>query len=135
MPIIESIKRISPLDLNKNVKIGVAFPLDEENMFEGTQTVKEQVKSNLLNVLLTEKGERVNEPNFGVGLKSYLFEPNIDINNLETVVKEQVSTYIPEIVVDNIFVGNVNEDKILYMKINYRFLPDNSEDSIRMNFR
>ena len=32
MPIIQSIRRINPLDLNKNVKIGVAFPLDEEKI-------------------------------------------------------------------------------------------------------
>ena len=74
MPLIQSSRNISPLDIDKNVTIGVAFPLDDTNMFKGTRTVKEQVKSNLLNVLLTEKGERVNEPNFGVGLKYYLFE-------------------------------------------------------------
>ena len=54
MPIINSTRRISPLDINKNVSIGVAFPLDDNNMFKGTQTLKEQVKSNLLNVLLTQ---------------------------------------------------------------------------------
>ena len=53
MPIIQSSRRINPLDLNKNVKIGVAFPLDETNMFSGTETVKEQTKANLLNLLLT----------------------------------------------------------------------------------
>ena len=39
MPIIKGIRRINPLDLNKNVTIGVAFPLDETNMFSGTETV------------------------------------------------------------------------------------------------
>ena len=74
MPIVNSTRRISPLDINKNVSIGVAFPLDDTNMFKGTQTLKEQVKANLINLLLTQPGERVNEPNFGVGLKHLLFE-------------------------------------------------------------
>ena len=74
MPIVNSIRRINPLDLNKNVKIGVAFPLDETNLFSGTETVREQIKSNLLNILLTYPGERVNLPSFGVGLKNLLFE-------------------------------------------------------------
>ena len=52
MPLINSTKRINPLDLNKNVTIGVAFPLDETNMFKGTPTTREQVKTNLLNLLL-----------------------------------------------------------------------------------
>ena len=51
MPIIQKAKRINPLDINKNVTIGVAFPLAETNIFKGTPTTKEQVKSNLLNLL------------------------------------------------------------------------------------
>ena len=57
MPIIQGVKRKNPLDINRNVTIGVAFPLDETNMFTGTPTTKEQVKSNLLNLLLTKKGD------------------------------------------------------------------------------
>ena len=49
MPIIQGKRRINPLDSNKNVRIGVAFPLDESNLFNGTQTFKEQVKHNLIN--------------------------------------------------------------------------------------
>ena len=79
MPIIQSIKKISPLDINKNVRVGVAFPLNDVNIFKGTKTVKEQVKSNLINVLLTEPGERINIPNFGVGLKNLLFESNVNV--------------------------------------------------------
>ena len=76
MPRILPSRRINPLDLNKNIKIGVAFPLDEINMFSGTETVKEQIKANLLNLLLTYPGERINLPNFGVGIKNLLFELN-----------------------------------------------------------
>ena len=83
MAYINGNRRINPLDINKNVTIGVAFPLDDVNMFKGTQTLKEQVKNNLINLLLTEPGERVNEPNFGVGLKNLLFEQNPDIETLK----------------------------------------------------
>ena len=69
MPIIQSSKRINPLDLDKNVEIGIAFPLDENNMFKGTENVRDQIKSNLLNLLLTYPGERINLPTFGIGLK------------------------------------------------------------------
>ena len=72
MPIIQSKRQINPLSINGNTTIGVAFPLDDVNLFSGTQTVKEQIKTNLLNVLLTNRGERINQPNFGVGLKRIL---------------------------------------------------------------
>ena len=80
MAYINGNRKINPLDINRNVTIGVAFPLNEVNMFKGTQTVKEQVKSNLINLLLTEQGERVNEPNFGVGIKNLLFQQSINKN-------------------------------------------------------
>ena len=51
---------ISPLDINKNVAIGVVFPLMSDGIFQKSFTIKEQIKTNIINVLLTEKGERVN---------------------------------------------------------------------------
>ena len=90
MPRILSSRRINPLDLNKNIKIGVALPLDEINMFSGTETVKEQIKANLLNLLLTYPGERVNLPKFGVGIKSLLFENNLNLNILKQKITNQL---------------------------------------------
>ena len=97
MTYINGNRRISPLDINKNVTIGVAFPLDNVNMFKGTRTVKEQVKTNLINLLLTEPGERLYIPNYGVGLNGLLFEPNIDQENLNSRINQQINFYIPEI--------------------------------------
>ena len=75
MAIVRSIRRINPLDANKNVvTIGVALPLNPNNIFQGTPTTKEQVKTNLLNLILTEKGERLMHPNYGLGVKNLLFE-------------------------------------------------------------
>jgi phage baseplate assembly protein W len=135
MPIVNSIRRINPLDLNKNVKIGVAFPLDEENMFSGTQTVKDQIKANLINVLLTQPGERVNEPNFGVGLKHYIFEPNINKDSLNEIINNQINYYIPTIsLIDTIVSTTDNEHKI-FIKIIYSIKSNKHEvDAIQLNF-
>ena len=90
MAILQGIKRISPLDLNKNVRIGVAFPLDDINMFQVTETIKEQVKTNLINVLLTVPGERINLPKYGVGLKKLLFENEINTELLKEKINFQM---------------------------------------------
>ena len=134
MPIKDSTRRISPLDINKNVNIGVALPLDDTNMFKGTQTLKEQVKANLINVLLTAPGERVNEPNFGVGLKQYLFEPQIDKESLNEKINNQINYYIPEIsLIDSIVDGTDNEH-IIFIKIIYSIKSNNDTDAIKINF-
>ena len=134
MPIIQSFKRVNPLDINKNVKIGVAFPLDKFNIFNGTESFKEQVKSNLINVLLTKAGERVNEPNFGVGLKNYLFENNIDTDNLNQIIHDQIQIYIPQITLKETIVNLLEDEHILNIKIVYSFNFDNKTDAIQLNF-
>ena len=134
MPMLNSTRRISPLDINKNVSIGVAFPLDDNNMFKGTQTLKEQVKSNLLNLLLTEQGERVNEPNFGVGLKHHLFEQNIDIDSLNTEINAQINFYIPEISLIDTDINFLEDEHLLFIKITYSINSDNTVDAIQLNF-
>ena len=48
--------KIDPTE-KRNKALGVIFPFNAEAVFYSSYTTKEQVKSNLLNVLLTEPGE------------------------------------------------------------------------------
>ena len=48
MPLMNSITRKNPLDINRDITIGVSLPLDETNMFKGTKNTTEQSKTNLL---------------------------------------------------------------------------------------
>ena len=134
MAYVNGNRRISPLDINKNVTIGVAFPLDNVNMFKGTQTLKEQVKSNLINLLLTEPGERVNEPNFGVGLKNLLFEPNLGVEVLKEKINTQIEFYIPTISLSGVDVNSIEDEYKLFIVISYSFNLDGSSDAIQLNF-
>ena len=134
MPTIDNYIRINPLDLNKNVAIGVAFPFNAEGVFNQTFTQKEQVKSNLINVLLTERGERVNLPDFGVGLKNLLFETQIDTNVLESRIDAQVQKYIPEITLISAEADFSPDEHILYIKITYEYNPSSEVDAIQLNF-
>ena len=135
MPIINSTRRINPLDLNKNVKIGVAFPLNDVNLFDGTDTFKEQVKSNLINLLLTKKGERPMLPTFGVGLQDLLFENNIDLDLLKESINNQINVFIPEITLMNLET-NYDGEHTVFLKITYRLNTDplGETDAIQLNF-
>ena len=120
MALTGGIKRIDPLDLNKNATIGVAFPLDDSNMFKGTMTVEEQAKANLINLLLTQPGERVNLPNYGVGLKNLLFEQQIDLPILKEQIIKTTARYIPNIKIMDVQTGMANEGDTVYIKITYK---------------
>jgi len=134
MPLIQNTKRISPLDISKRTTIGVAFPLNEVNMTSGTETINDQLKTNFLNLLLTVPGERINNPNYGIGLKKLLFENYIDEISLLEDISTKVNFYIPEIKINSI---KVKEDTDLYkvtIKIDYSINLDNTDDSIQINF-
>ena len=134
MPLIQSTRRINPLDLNKNVTIGVAFPLDETNMFSGTETMQEQIKANIINLLLTQPGERVNLPNYGVGLRHLLFEQKIDLTILQEKIQTSVSRYIPNVVVTNINTGLSEDEHTLFVSLIYKYMLNGEVDSIQLNF-
>ena len=134
MPIIKGIRRINPLNLNKNVTIGVAFPLDDNNMFSGTETIEDQNRANLISILLTQPGERINQPNFGVGVKNLLFENNIDLNFLKNQIQTQVSQFLGNIEITEIQTGSSDDQHTIFISITYKSLLDNEEDSIQLNF-
>ncbi len=134
MALIKGIRRISPLDLNKNVTIGVAFPLDENNLFKGTETLQDQAKANLINLLLTVRGERINLPNYGVGLKKLLFEQNIRTEILKELIQDQVARFVPNIRIEDVNVNLQEDNSVLGISIVYIFTLDANRDSIQINF-
>ena len=134
MPLIQSTKRINPLDLNNNARIGVAFPLNDSNMTSGTLTTKEQLKANFLNLLLTVPGERLNHPTYGIGLKSQLFENSIDEITLQENINGQLAFWIPEITVTNASLRQDIDQYRVSLTLTYSISLDEAEDSIQINY-
>ena len=134
MPLNSQIKRINPLDIDNNVTIGVAFPLNRDNLQKGTENVKDQIKSDLINLMLTEPGERIHLTSYGVGLKSILFENRIDINNINTNIDIQIKKYLPQITLKDVTSNFSKNEHILYIKMVYAYNLDGETDAIQLNF-
>jgi phage baseplate assembly protein W len=138
MPIPQTI-RVNPLDLQKNIAIGVSLPFNGPGVFNKTYTTKDQIKSNLINLLLTEVGERVMNPNFGCDLRRFLFE-GITENNMEEVaasLQNSISIFIPEITVTNIDVAptsDTNTSNTLNLTVNYYLNISQTPDQITVQF-
>lgn len=62
-----------------------------------TRTTKDAVKSDLLHLLLTNKGSRYYLPDFGTNLKRYIFQPNDapTHNEIMSEIQIAVDTYLP----------------------------------------
>ena len=135
MSLFNSITRQNPLDINKDITIGVALPLDETNMFKGTETTTEQSKTNLLSLLLTYPGERINLPNYGIGLKNLIFEQNVDLEALKEAIIAQVNRYVPLVSIRDINTSKSNDEHTLFVSVSYIYLMDGSTNNIQIKFR
>jgi len=65
--------------------------------FQLSYTTVEQTKSNLMNLVLTNRGERPMHPNFGCDVWKTLFEPNTADMRLmiEDLIRKQISVWLP----------------------------------------
>tara|TARA_Y100000592_G_scaffold45491_1_gene72161 strand:+ start:4622 stop:5188 length:567 start_codon:yes stop_codon:yes gene_type:complete len=135
MAIVRSIRRVNPIDANKNVAtIGVALPLNPINIFQGTPTTREQVKTNLLNLILTEKGERINHPDYGLGIKSLLFEQNLNLEQIEEEIHKQITYFIPEINLLDTNLSTSEDGHTVQIKITYSIITSGGiPDAIAIN--
>tara|TARA_R110000823_G_scaffold15800_1_gene50896 strand:+ start:24 stop:431 length:408 start_codon:yes stop_codon:yes gene_type:complete len=99
----------NPIDLQPSRAVGFGFPLDGDAVFIPTFTTREQTKANLLNYLLTNKGERVFRPNFGANLRNLLFENIVDstMDDLEASIQSDISFFFPNVLVKQL---NFNND-------------------------
>ena len=57
------------------------------------------------NILLTNPGENLSDPEFGVGLRSFLFEPENNFYDLESIIGDQLSSYAKGIQILNVAVS------------------------------
>ena len=107
--------------------VGLSIPLKNGNggFFEQNYTTFDQARSNLKNLLLTKKGERIAQPNFGSGLQDLLFEQIDDEfeSKLVDTVTEAVQTWLPYINIEDIDVNMSNENK------------DNNRVGVEIKFR
>jgi len=125
-----------PNDLRPRIGIGVNLPFSEGNGFTPNYTTAESIRYNLINYFLTNPGERPGNPQFGGGLRRFIFS-QINQNNLE-FLKEDVQTKItnefPSVLVKELNVlGNPDENEVT-VQIFYAIEDTNIEDEVILNF-
>lgn len=95
--------------------IGVKIPIQmgTTGYFNQTFTNIDEAKSNLYNLLLTQKGERVMQPNFGTSIYGRLFEPitrNLSVD-IEKEIRAAVDMWLPYVELTDVEV-DISDDNI-----------------------
>ena len=89
------------IDRDKNISVGLDLPLRKSSKsngwFETSNTTLTAVKNNIQSLLLTQKGERLMQPNLGLNLRKYIFEqitPDTVVN-IENDIVDAFSYWLP----------------------------------------
>lgn len=91
------------------------------SVFNSTYTTIDQIKSNVINFVLTNKGERVLNPNFGSNLRNFIFE-NITENNLralEIKLTNDISSNFPSVNIQSVILTPAYESNAVQLDIAY----------------
>lgn len=92
-------------------KYGIDFPFRDSfvgDYLRMTETVDEEIRANLVHLLLTRKGSRYFLPDFGTRLYEFIFEPNdaVTYSSIEEDIRETVARYIPNLEITTIKITN-----------------------------
>ena len=118
---------------NRYINIDFPFKNSPKGFFLNlNSTDQNAIKADLMHLLLTRKGQRLYNPDFGTDLLRYIFEPNDERTLAE--VKEEVATsvkkYLPKLLVTSLTVTKSDENEhVATIRLDYR-ITDNVFDIV-----
>jgi phage baseplate assembly protein W len=98
------------------ITYGINFPFRQSQVgkyLSLSQTPDEEIRTDLVHLLLTRKGTRYYLPDFGTRLYEFIFEP-IDgdtFDVIRTEIEEAVKKYIPNLTIQNVIVEPYTENE------------------------
>lgn len=129
-------RRVYPNDLRPRVAIGVNLPFSGPIAFESNYQTKDAIKNNLVNFLLTNPGERIDNPTFGAGLREYIFT-QVENNNLEFIkedLQDKINSNIPNIDLEDVDVFKSVNENTIQINITYSIPNTGINDTLELNF-
>jgi phage baseplate assembly protein W len=102
--------------MSNGITYGVAFPFVESTVGDYvklTETANDEIRADLINLLLTRKGSRYFLPDFGTRLYEYIFEPldTPTFDSIEAEIRESCEKYLPNLKITNISVKALTMDE------------------------
>ena len=106
------------------MKISPKLPLsisEQDGAYKSVETYPELINQNLRVLILTSPGEKVMDPEYGVGLRRYLFENQFIGDEINSRIATQIERYLPYI--DIISLVSFVDDNLLTIKLQYDIVP------------
>ena len=123
----------------KKEHFGIKYPFlrdDFQHFYvDVNNNVAEKVRSQLMHIVFTPKGQRLRNPEFGTDLIKFIFEQNEGTTweAVKTEIMESVSRWASNIKLNNIqVVKNEDNEAEIYVRLDYSVVEGNksTDDSV-----
>lgn len=129
-------KSLSFFLMAKIQKYGIKFPFgvtsEDKTLFDLNKSKADMVKSQLMHVLFTQKGQRIRQPEFGTNLIQFIFNPNDSQswNDVKFELKDIVNRWVPDCNLDDIEIYENENGVGLVADITYSVSENNGTASV-----
>jgi phage baseplate assembly protein W len=131
MAINRPIYKINTTSLVPQRTLGISIIFGGNNVFVPTITTKEQVKSNLINFVLTNNEERLFDPTFGGNIRALIFEQDSNVDSISESLKDKILEYVPGVTINDIIVVRSSDINQANLTIYYSIY--NQADVLNIN--
>lgn len=102
--------------------INIKFPFKDSQrggLFDVNVITEDALKSNLISLLTTRRGQRVMRTNLFSPIYDYIMEPidNTTKRQLRMALEEKIDEFLPEIIVKDVVINENEEENLLIIKI------------------
>ena len=116
-----------PLDLTPSTAIGFGFPLNGDAVFNPTFQTRDQIRANLINFLLTNKG---------ADLRLLLFDFQDDVElGLQEIMQDQIGRFFPTITINQFNITKLENKNTIQLSVIYSIQSFGISDSISINLQ
>ena len=106
------------------------FLSNQTKGFLDNTTNKQAIIFHLTNLFMTNPGEKISNPNYGIGIRRFLFENGVQqiVGNIKLLILDQIAIYMPYIRVNQSNVEFTPETNTLAISLNYTILETAEND-------
>lgn len=106
---------------------GIHYPFTANSEFntlgDMNETIKDKVRSIIMHIIFTPKGQKLRDPEFGSDLIKYIFDPQdqLSMESIKSDVSEMINKYVGKNVnLDNIEIAqDENNQHKIFVKVTY----------------
>jgi hypothetical protein len=129
------VSNIVPIDLQPRVAIGISLPFNGTTGFNSTYITSDQLKTNIISYLLTNRGERVFNFNCGADFGKFIFKQitEITIEDIKSIINSKLENRFPIKITKSDIIAD-KDNNTINISFSYALKGTNIQDTVSIDF-